>query len=104
MEIKHAQTPWYTAEGVTGCWFIRSESRNELKDPIAVCGGRSVGNERDHASAGADAAFIVRACNAHDLLMAVAREVIAYEKGQRGGLSECVRMAGAALVKGGAQS
>lgn len=78
METKHTPTPWQTNEGGDGGWFIwNSNGGISTKDLVATCVGRVNPDHRDPKVAAADAAFIVRACNAHDDLLTNLKGAIA---------------------------
>lgn len=79
MEAKHTKTPWMLGRGSLIEIFARNpddHSDANSTDALHVAtiqrrGGKSV--EQSHA----DAAFIVRACNAHDDLVKVLKAIVA---------------------------
>lgn len=77
MEIKHTSNPWQVNEGVDGAWFIWNQKGGiDTENLIMCCAGRVNSDHRDPLVAAADAAFIVRACNAHDDLVAKGKRLL----------------------------
>jgi hypothetical protein len=94
----HTPTPWYTE-------LDRSIRADDGDGHVALLAG----SDFNVATEEANAAFIVRACNAHDALVAALRELIddadnsgvtAHFKGR--GFDESIEKARAALAKAGA--
>jgi len=65
----HTPTPWYAA-----CWSCHAPRTILVNDASRLTGKRVIAEcDRDE-----DAAFIVRACNSHEQLVAALREIINY--------------------------
>ena len=89
-EAKRTPGPWHVEHKIPRIWderYSEAEGTEKLGVPIVECrwrGGDAVGRAIPYAEADANAAFIVRAVNSHDALVAAleeARSVI--KKAQR---------------------
>lgn len=80
-ENKHTPTPWQLKPGETGVNYIRIRGtslghRYKIANVSCPFWKGMHEMEHDHEESRANAAFIVRACNAHDELVDVAREAL----------------------------
>lgn len=84
-KLDHTPTPWQEGED----WRI--ESVTPGGGAIVVCSERSVGDYRDRA-------FIVRACNSHEALLAALQDLVAAAESLRtvGDIQSLVRLDGEA--------
>ena len=102
MNAQHTPTPWQTYAPMAEHCQIAIESINS--ETIAIV--ELMDAKRDYnATAKANAAFIVRACNSHDALVAAATEaenwLSEYESGPDSGLSGLLNQLRAALAAAG---
>lgn len=63
---KHSPTPWFAKRNGFSTVYIESRLRPGVLQEVAACGPTEAGSE----SQDANAAFIVRAANSHDRLIA----------------------------------
>lgn len=74
--MKHTQTPWRVTDGTT----IKEDSRPISEDGVLIasaCGYSNSGFFPSDEEGLANAEFIVRACNAHDELVAALQRFVA---------------------------
>jgi hypothetical protein len=67
---KHTPTPWFTQRDSWSTVYIEARIRPGTLQEIAACGPTENGSDEQEANA----AFIVRACNAHEQLVDALRQ------------------------------
>lgn len=67
----HTPTPWFAKRSGWSTVYIEARIRPGILQEVAACGPTEAGMEQQDANA----AFIVRACNAHDQLVAALKAV-----------------------------
>lgn len=70
-EVKHTPTPWFAQRQGSSTVYIESRIRPGTLQEVAACGPTEAGSEQQDANA----EFIVRACNAHEQLVAALRDL-----------------------------
>jgi hypothetical protein len=96
MSAQHTALPWHAEETEDGIWTIRAPGEPPIISfQLAKLSGRNLPNME------ANAAFIVRACNAHDDLVRALRNLSWLQPGDQIGSSD-VESIRAALAKAGA--
>lgn len=69
MEAKHTPGPWFAKREGFSTVYIEARLRPGVLQEVAACGPTEAGQDQQEANA----AFIVRACNANDQLVAALR-------------------------------
>lgn len=70
---KHSPTPWFAKRNGFSTVYIESRLRPGVLQEVAACGPTEAGIE----SQDANAAFIVRAANSHDQIVAALQRLVA---------------------------
>lgn len=70
---KHTSTPWFAKRESWSTVYIEARIGGGILQEVAACGPTEAGSEQQDANA----AFIVRACNSHEQLVAALRGLLA---------------------------
>lgn len=77
---EHTKTPWFEkTDRIDSHYRIFSQQKNTLGSPVEIC---LVHQGIGDATSIANAAFIVRACNSHDALLAACKEAYSVWKNE----------------------